>query len=483
VPFPRPVTALAGLLAGAALVFLSAAAGADALPRTASLGVAPVAVPADLAAKVGPGRGVLVRQVLPGLNADRLGLVAGDVILSLNGMPTDSPPALVAAIGTVRDGDRLALRLWRDGKEQELAGTARGRPLESHPDAEVRYGAVPFRGGLLRDILVLPKGRADAPVVYIIQGYTCASMESPDPDFLYRRLTGDLLALGIGTYRIEKPGMGDSRGTPACGDIDFTTEMAGFRAGYDALRDQRGVPADRVFLFGHSMGGLQAPLLAADGPAPRGVAVYGTVLRNWYDYIRDVIRTQTVQYGDGDPVDSAALAERARDTLRRFYLDGQTPAALVAADPRHGEILNGFHGWDGGDRLLGRHYSYWHQLPGQPLTAAWRDSLSPALVLHGAEDAAALNDEDHRLIADVVNHYRPGTACYVEFLDTDHGMVRVGPRRQPLAPAERAGNPRVAAVLADWIAATLARPPVVAAGTPAPADGCAGITLTADERV
>ncbi|WP_119681110.1 PDZ domain-containing protein [Indioceanicola profundi] len=486
-PLRRLAPALALLLIGAGFAASPVRAAEDVLPRTAALGVAPVAVPPELVAEVGEGRGVLVRQVLPALNAERLGVQTGDVILALNGTAISSPAGLVAAIGVVRAGDALELTLWRDGRELTVSGTAVGKPEETYRDASVSYGAVPFQGGRLRDILVLPEGRPDAPVVFIIQGYTCSSVESPSPDFIYSRLTAELLAHGVGTYRVEKSGMGDSRGTPRCDSIDFETELAAFQAGYKAMMEVRGIPPERIFMFGHSMGGLEAPLLAAQGPAPRGVAVYGTVLRNWHDYILDVIRIQDVVFGDGDPVQSAERAESARETLRRFYLEKRPPADLEAEDALHGRILRDFHGWDGEERLFGRHYSYWHQLPEQPLTAAWRDTLAETLVLHGAEDAAAVNDEDHRLIAEVVNHYRPGTACYVEFLETDHGMDRVGSRGEVRQEARTqgeepaAGNPRVAEVLADWVAATLAKPPLGTqpeSGT----ESCAGIRLTSAER-
>ena len=35
------------------------------------------------------------------------------------------------------------------------------------------------------------------------------------------------------------------------------------------------------------------------------------------------------------------------------------------------------------------------------------------LALYGESDIVALFDEDHRLIADIANHYRPGTGRFV----------------------------------------------------------------------
>ncbi len=465
------------------LLLSAPAPAADPLVRAASLGVAPGDPPAGVTAGLAGTPGLYVRLVVPGSNAERLGIRPGDVVLSLNGRPVAGVADIFAA--GLRDGTPLAVEVWREGSRLSLSGQAAGNPRETYEGAEVTYGAVPFRGGHLRDIRVMPAGRPDAPVVFIIQGYDCGTMESPDPEQHYRRLTRGLLARGIGTYRVEKPGVGDSRGTPACADIDLETEVAAFRAAYDRLAGPGGVPASRIFLFGHSMGGIEAPLLVpALGTPPGGVAVFGTAVRPWYDYLMGLMQFQALMYRDADPVEAARQAEAAREPLRQFLLERKVPAALAAANQDHGRALRDAYGWDGGDRLLGRHYAFWHGVANAPLVEAWRDTKVPVLVLHGASDIQAVNGEDHRLVADIVNHYRPGTACFVQFAKTDHGWNLTGDRetvrrqaREGSAPPGRPPvNPRVAEVLADWVAARLAGPP------PAGGDACAGVRLTAAEN-
>jgi len=43
------------------------------------------------------------------------------------------------------------------------------------------------------------------------------------------------------------------------------------------------VDQDNVFIVGHSMGGVFAPILAAEFPV-KGIAVYGTVVKTWTEY-------------------------------------------------------------------------------------------------------------------------------------------------------------------------------------------------------
>jgi len=319
----------------------------------------------------------------------------------------------------------------------------------------------------VRDILVRPeKPAAGQPIVFILQGFTCASIDYADPDDSHRRLIQRLVDRGIGAYRVEKPGVGDSRSPRNCLDMDFDQEIAAFRTAYRNLPAAYGIQPDQLFLLGHSLGGLEAPILAAETP-PRGVAAYGTVLRNWMDYYLDVIRFQGTLFGRGDPVQFVEIAESMRPMLEDFFERRKSFKDLAAANPDYARDLREVLAWDGSDRLLGRHYSFWHDLAALPLAAAWRDTRSRVLALYGESDLVALNDEDHRLIALIVNHYRPGTAKFVLIPGTEHDMRQVGnpdrirARARTNQPAARAPfEPAVADTIIQWIEESMAAPPV-----------------------
>jgi pimeloyl-ACP methyl ester carboxylesterase len=443
-------------LATAAL--LDTTASAVELQRKASLGVRMAPAP--------PGTtGVRIAGVLGG-TARTIGLRADDIVTSAGGKPLASAGELAAYAGALRTGDRVEIDALRGGKPIHLRGKAQPKPLETYGDAIVDYGAVPFRGGLLRDILVSPKGVANPPVVYLIQGFSCASIESAEPNDAYRRLGEELVKRGVAYYRVEKPGLGDSAGTPQCVDIDFDTELEAFRDAYKHLIKARGFDPDRIFMFGHSLGGMEAPLLAAETP-PRGVAVYGTVFRNWADYHLDIDRYQTFFASGTDPVDAAAATERDRDLIRRFYFEKESPTEIAAANPAYGEAMRELLGWDGGDHAFGRNYKYMQAFSALPLAAAWRSTRSNVLAAYGESDIVAIDDRDHKMIAEVADFYRPGTGRFVQIAGTTHGMELVGNRREYREKAMKLGrppngpfNPEIAAVLADWIQQSMTKPPV-----------------------
>jgi pimeloyl-ACP methyl ester carboxylesterase len=441
------------LLSAASLALLAAPAAGAELPRRAQLGVT---MPADRQ----QGRGAGVGEVVAGGTAAALGIRSGDVITRLNGAPIAGPPDLVNAVAGLRGGAQLAVAIRRDGRDAVLRGRAVERPRDAYPGARVDYGAVPFRGGQLRDILVTPEGVSNPPIVYLLQGFSCVTIENA----LYHQLIAELLKDGIGFYRVEKAGVGDSAGGVNCTDIDFATELDGFRAAYTQLTGARGVNADRVFMLGHSMGGFQAPFLAAERP-PRGVAVYGAGLRNWADYNLDIVRFQPYLFYGQDPAAAAEQAERYRPALTRFYFGREAPAAIAQGSEINAQALRDSMAWDGGVNVLGRHYRFTQDLAHVDLTAAWRGARTNVLAIYGESDMVALFDTDHRLIADMANHWRPGSGRYVEIARTGHPMEIIGDRLEVRRRTMETGaipsgpfNPEVARVLSGWIRESMARP-------------------------
>ncbi|MEM6782185.1 MAG: alpha/beta fold hydrolase [Bacteroidota bacterium] len=443
------------------------------LQRQAQFGIWPVPVTQDIADELGldAPTGVMVQQVMDGLTGTALELEAGDVVLTLNGEAIASPQALVAMASPIRGGDTVTMEVVRGGARHTLVGTAVPRPFETDDDAEVVYDAVPFRDGALRAIVKKPIGsegepeKGPLPTVYFIQGYPCSSIDvggSPHP---YAQLIDGLVDRGYAVFRVEKPGVGDSAGTSACAEIGYDEELAAFAAAYDHLLAYEWVDPDNVFLLGHSMGGLQAPMLAAmDRFSPKGVAVYGTGMRPWRDYLLDLTRTQGLLQGQGDPVEAAANVRAWRPTITAFFDDQTPPADLATSETARAALTEGL-GWNGDRDMIGRDYTFWQELAQHDATVAWANTDAYVLSLYGEVDIAALHDEDQRTLVRIVNHYRPDTAVFQVVPETNHPMLKVGTMETYTAMLKRgenpyqvaAFNPEVTAAFADWLDAAVAK--------------------------
>lgn len=83
----------------------------------------------DVVADGDSGTGALVRQVLPGSPADKAGILAGDVITSLEGRPVKSMLMLMVNLRAHSPGDDVEVELTRDGKPTQVRALLMERPL------------------------------------------------------------------------------------------------------------------------------------------------------------------------------------------------------------------------------------------------------------------------------------------------------------------------------------------------------------------
>lgn len=96
-----------------------ASPGSAPVPRKVGLGTVP-----DFAFG---GPGVRIQEVTAGSPAEAAGIRAGDVILALDATPIATLKDLAAALAPHTPGDRVAVRVSRDGQEQTIQATLQAR--------------------------------------------------------------------------------------------------------------------------------------------------------------------------------------------------------------------------------------------------------------------------------------------------------------------------------------------------------------------
>lgn len=309
-------------------------ASADDLPRQGLFGAAITPVPDDVRReqKLEAGTGVSVRAVIPNSAAEEAGLKAGDIITAVDETRIDGPARYVAGLGRRKEGEKTEVAIARGGKEQSLRMTLKPRPREKgSDDFDVLYESASSRGGRLRMILTRPKTSGRHPAMYLIQGLGGFSVEdAPGNPKLYGRIIDDFARRGFVTLRVEKPGQGDSEGGPTQ-DVDFETELDGYRQALKALKAFDFVDAESIVIFGHSMGGIMGPLIAAESPV-KGIAAFGTASKTWYEYLLENTRRQMALGGSSAAdIDEALRKDAAINFL--VFVQGQTPGEIAKAHP------------------------------------------------------------------------------------------------------------------------------------------------------
>ena len=222
--------------------------------------------------------GAVVTAVVPGSTAAAEGILVGDVIRAVDEIVPRSPDDVVAAIARHAPGTTAVIDLLRDGTAQKRSVVLRSLLRETMPGVVFEYGAVTLAdGSRLRTILSVPERReGKLPAVMLLQGGGCGSVDTPmAADVAQPGLVRSIAARGFVTMRVEKSGVGDSQG-PACSTIGYSQELEGYRAALAALRRHPSVDPDRLYLLGISLGGVFAPIVAAESSV-RGVVVFGTL--------------------------------------------------------------------------------------------------------------------------------------------------------------------------------------------------------------
>lgn len=398
------------------------------LQRRAFLGFQPIPVTDSLCKvhKLPSGQGVLVGIVPPQGSMAALGVQPGDVLLRMNAVQFQNGMAYYTLSKTMQEGNPLEVELIRGKKRMTLKGKVLGMPKEQSTDAYlVEYGEMPYMDGYVRTISRRPRGACKHPTLYFITGYNCASVDNPTNLPPYTYLFDTLARLGYAIYRVEKPGTGDGPHPCQCAEIGFDKELDVFAAGYRHMLKEPWVDPQNVFMFGHSMGGFQAPLLAnMPGIQPRGIAVYGTAFQSWYEYIIAMLRFQMPRSG-------LAYAEFEQDMqqyLRLFYAHyvQMKPLSEILADPAWKALLERDFQLTAEGDLLYRRWYYWQELAKVDVVSAWSRTDAKVLSLYGSSDFEVFNRFSMEEIARIVNAAHPGYGKFVELDGTDHLMVQVG---------------------------------------------------------
>src|SRR5438093_6660104 len=168
-------------------------------------------------------------------------------------------------------------------------------PHESYPNVDVIYDSVATpHGERLRTIITKPRdAKGKLPVIFVAGWLSCDSVEAPadtkDATGLVFRGLAQLP--GFCLFRMDKQGVGDSEGV--CGQNDFASELAGYRAAFRALKNYDFIDSNRAYILGISNGGDFAPLVPesdVERAHVRGYISVGGWVKTWFEHLLEIER-------------------------------------------------------------------------------------------------------------------------------------------------------------------------------------------------
>ncbi|MBS1509277.1 MAG: alpha/beta fold hydrolase [Bacteroidetes bacterium] len=394
------------------LFVFSLSAAAQNIPRKAIMGalIKPVS------------GGVIVDSVVPNSTFDALHIQKGDIINSINNTAVTSAESYSKSIATIRAEDKVVVTFSRNNTSMNASATAVMRPYEKSDIADVQYDWVKFRQGYLRAITRKPKGKTNLPCILLIPGYGCGSVENYMSSYNGKIIT-EWLKAGYAVVTIEKSGLGDSYNCVPCSEVNLQTDIESFDAGYVYMEQLPFVDKNKLYIWGHSMGGIIAPEVAKRHQ-PKGVMVFGTTFRPWSEFLLEMHWVQKPLLEHQTYEQTAAFMRTIQKIYYEFFVLKKTREELLK-NPEYRELVISELGYkEGNNDMWGRHWAFWPQIDSLNMAQSWQAIQCPVLVLHGAADYESCSIVEPMLITKTVNEKYPGNATMQVIPELDHFMMK-----------------------------------------------------------
>jgi dienelactone hydrolase len=253
------------------------------------------------------------------------------------------------------------------------------RPAAPPPPEDANYAETELRigdeAGGLPATLSMPKGDGTVAAVVLVHGSGPQDRDQtigPNKPFL--DIARGLAERGIAVLRYEKRTRARPQDFADGGTIDLeTTEDA--LAAVALLRTQPRIDPKRVFVLGHSLGGMMAPRIGTRDTQIAGLILLAAPSRPLLDILIEQNRRMAVlNDGKTDDAESAEIAKLA---------------ARIAA-VRRGEEVSGV------DAPMGLPSGYWRSVEAVDPIAEARATKQPLLLLQGARDLQVVDADWQR---------------------------------------------------------------------------------------
>jgi pimeloyl-ACP methyl ester carboxylesterase len=367
-------------------------------------------------------QGIQVDSIIPNSSFAALQLQKGDIITNLNSKPINSMAAYSQVASGLRTGDKISVAFIRNQQNLSANGNAVMRPYERSDLADIQYDWVKFRNGYLRAITRKPKGSNNVPTILLIPGYGCGSIENYSASY-NGKIINEWLKAGYAVVTIEKSGLGDSYNCEPCSEVDLKTDIESFDAGYNYMEQLPFVDKSKLYIWGHSMGGVIAPEIAKRHH-PRGVMVFGTVFRPWSEFLLEMHRVQKPLLENQTYQQTEDFVRKIQKIYYELFVLKRTRDELYN-NPEYKDLVVSELGYkEGSNDMWGRHWKFWPQIDSLNQAQSWAATNTQVLVIHGATDYESCSIVEPQLITKTINEIHPGNATMVVIPQLDHFMMK-----------------------------------------------------------
>jgi alpha-beta hydrolase superfamily lysophospholipase len=223
--------------------------------------------------------------------------------------------------------------------------------------------------------LDMPVGAGLVPALVLVHGSGPNDRdETIGPNKPFKDLALGLASRGIAVLRYDKRSKVYPMKLAGASDLTVRQEVIDdVVEAVKTLRAQPRIDTSRVFVLGHSLGGMLIPRIAAADPSPAGFIVMAGAARPLEQAILDQTRYLAMADGTITPAEQAQIDEAAKLV--------ETIKALTPEDAKNPKPISGAPA------------SYWLDLRGYDAPSAAKAVTRPMLVLQGERDYQVTTEE------------------------------------------------------------------------------------------
>lgn len=323
--------------------------------------------------------GLVVSQVLAGSPAEHAGLRTGDILKGFAGHEVMDGAALVGVMRLFYAGDSVELDLLSDGGPVKRTVVLAEPSREAGKGIETDYTCFESDGVRLRAVVTSPQDRSGErlPALLMVSALASPRLIAMPAYSAGREIAHAVTRSGVRVLRFELRGSGDSEGEDYRA-TDFDAEVADNLAALDYLISRKDVDTTKVFVMGHSTGGMVAAVIGSRRRTA-GIITSCTIGRTFYERSLETLRLQSALGGDSPAVTDSRL---------KLYLDLMTSAArgdslpaIILRNPEVAQLVN-----RDGRIMDDRNLDYWREQLSLSLPEVYSQITEPVLIVYAASD-------------------------------------------------------------------------------------------------
>jgi pimeloyl-ACP methyl ester carboxylesterase len=390
-------------------------------------------------------KGVFITKVEEGSPIHKSGLREGDILLKCNNNEIEGYESVSRILSQLPSEKTLNLTIERDGKIKNFDTRLNPLPKEAYENTIVEYNRFQLNNESIRTIITKPKTPVEKklPAVMLVQWLSCGSIDIPgNPadgmDFTIKSFADNP---NIIFYRVEKNGVGDSRGT-ACIDLDAATEIATYKKGLEELKKRSDVDTTQIYILGLSLGTSLAPIVG-EGQNVKGYMVSGGTTESWYEHMLEFERNRLTLSGTS-PTDVNKAMKSFSDFYSQYLIHKKTPEQILKQNTAYSDLW-----YDDPRHQFGRSAEYYQQIQDLNFEEAWSNISVPVLAVYGEYDWV-MSLRDHERIIDLVNKNQD-IAELVVLLKTNHLLSSFNTPKEAFEDETGKINPEAYNKMWNWL--------------------------------